>query len=210
MAYKNTLCALRFAIIASTLLALALLVVPRAAHAHDAFDAVRCGADVRHALIGRPATDETVARIEARHRAQGLKDLGGDQVTNDVAFSVWRICGREYAVLRDTHIRDVLAVPLHALKTPEAITSECALDGRELSDDFITILHNPTAKRGLHYGWRDEAMLRVKAAWRVDGALKRFVPVSVRGLRCPRRWIITTDGGEDGVPSIGWDGKPRS
>ena len=42
----------------------------------DGFDSVRCGSDVRKALLGHAMSNETIGTIEARHKDLGLKDLG--------------------------------------------------------------------------------------------------------------------------------------
>ena len=43
----------------------------------DGFDSVRCGSDVRKALIGRKMPNEKIVVLEERHKDLGLKDLGG-------------------------------------------------------------------------------------------------------------------------------------
>ena len=45
----------------------------------DGFDSVRCGFDVRKALLGSTMTNENVSVIEARHKDLGLKDLGAQK-----------------------------------------------------------------------------------------------------------------------------------
>jgi hypothetical protein len=42
----------------------------------DGFDSVRCGSDVRKALLGRTMPNEKIVAIEERHKDLGLKDLG--------------------------------------------------------------------------------------------------------------------------------------
>ena len=42
----------------------------------DGFDSVRCGSDVRKALLGRKMSNEKIVAIEERHKDLGLKDLG--------------------------------------------------------------------------------------------------------------------------------------
>ena len=40
----------------------------------DGFDSVRCGGDVREALLGRTMSNEKIVAIEERHKDLGLKD----------------------------------------------------------------------------------------------------------------------------------------
>src|SRR6266545_4482476 len=47
----------------------------------DGFDSVRCGSDVRKALLGRAMPNEKVVLIEERHKDLGLKDLGGTEIS---------------------------------------------------------------------------------------------------------------------------------
>ena len=48
----------------------------------DGFDSVRCGADVRKALLGTTMTNEKVTVIEGRHKDLELKDLGGTEISD--------------------------------------------------------------------------------------------------------------------------------
>ncbi len=75
----------------------------------DGFDSVRCGSDVRKALLGRTMTNEKVVVIEERHKDLGLKDLGGTEISDRLFLISWRICGEEYVLLEDQGVvRDVL------------------------------------------------------------------------------------------------------
>src|ERR1700761_6733820 len=111
------------------------------AHAADGFEAVRCGGDVRAALLGRTMSDEPVARLETRHADLGLKDLGGDEIADDLNSVSWRICGREYVVTVGRHgaVRDVLAFPEHAKASPEFSATQCMTNGKKVSGDIIGI-----------------------------------------------------------------------
>ena len=78
----------------------------------DGFDSVRCGADVRKALLGTTMTNEKVTVIEGRHKDLELKDLGGTEISDRLFLISWRICGEEYALLKDQGVvRDVLKFP---------------------------------------------------------------------------------------------------
>ena len=95
----------------------------------DGFDSVRCGADVRKALLGSTMTNEKVSVIEKRHKDLGLKDLGGTEISDRLFLISWRICGEEYALLEDQGVvRDVLKFPKHSKDSPQFIGS-CQLDG---------------------------------------------------------------------------------
>ena len=59
----------------------------------DGFDSVRCGADVRKALLGSTMTNEKVSVIEKRHKDLELKDLGGTEISDRLFLISWRICG---------------------------------------------------------------------------------------------------------------------
>jgi hypothetical protein len=78
----------------------------------DDFDSVRCGSDVRKALLGSTMTNEKVSVIEERHKDLGLKDLGGTEISDCLFLISWRICGEEYALLEAQGVvRDVLKFP---------------------------------------------------------------------------------------------------
>jgi hypothetical protein len=167
-----------------------------AARAADGFEAVRCGADVPAALIGKHSSNEPVVAIEARRTALGLKDLGGDEISDKLNSSSWMICGKEYMLLVDQHdvIRDVLSVPPHSHAAPEIAASTCRANGRDVSL-VVAILDNRDAKPPPHYSPTDDTLLPAKSAWRIDEKNAKFLPLSANGLTCARSGIITTDGG---------------
>lgn len=168
------------------------------AEARDEFGGVRCGHKIRPALVGRTSGDEPVAQIEARHRDLDLKNLGGDEISDSLDAAAWRICGTEYQILYDSRhvVRDVLSFPAHSRVSP-AFSGICQKSGQRLQQAVLAILDNGSADiRGTsHYSTRDDTLLSVKAAWRMDEQTKRFVPLATNGLRCPRSGIITADGG---------------
>src|SRR5215467_3699398 len=67
----------------------------------DLFSKIQCGADIPKALIGGVMSNERSASIEARHKALGLKDLGGSELAGNLFLSSWRICGNEYLMIMD-------------------------------------------------------------------------------------------------------------
>src|SRR5213079_176634 len=81
----------------------------------DGFDSVRCGSDVRKALLGRKMSNETIVVLEER-----LKDLGAQEISDRLSIISWRICGEEYVLLEDKDVvRDVLKFPKHSKDTPQ-------------------------------------------------------------------------------------------
>lgn len=155
-----------------------LLLLTGAARAADGFEGVRCGGDVRAALTGRKMSDEAVAQIEARHAALGLKDLGGDEISDSLNSTSWRICSKEYVLLTDAHdtVRDVLPFPAHSKATPEFSAAGC----KGVAGPVIGVMDHG----------------KVAAAWRVDEKAAKFVALPAQGLSCPNPSIITQDGGQ--------------
>jgi hypothetical protein len=160
------------------------LLVSTAAQAGDGFEAVRCGGDVRSALLGKKVSDEPVMQIEKRHAVLGLKDLGGDEITDDLNSTSWRICDKEYVMTtgRDDIVRDVLAFPEHSKAAPEFSAVECEAKGKKISGSIIGVL--------------DADRARVKAAWKIDDRSGKFSALATTGLACPKHSIITVDGGQ--------------
>jgi len=77
----------------------------------DGFDSVRCGSDVRKALLGRKMSNEAIAVLEERHKDLGLKDLGASEISDRLSAISWRICGEEYVLLEEKNtVRDVLKI----------------------------------------------------------------------------------------------------
>src|SRR5947207_11359420 len=70
----------------------------------DGFDSVRCGSDVRKALLGRKMSNETIVVLEERHKDLGLKDLGAQEISDRLSIISWRICGEEYVLLEDKDV----------------------------------------------------------------------------------------------------------
>src|SRR5438046_4279587 len=91
----------------------------------DGFDSVRCGSDVRKALLGRTMSNETIVTIEARHKDLGLKDLGASEISDRLSVISWRICGEEYVIIEDNKniARDVLQFPKQSKDSREFIGS---------------------------------------------------------------------------------------
>ena len=153
--------------------------------AADGFDSVRCGADIRNALLGGTMPNERIIAIEERHKDLGLKDLGGTEISDRLFLISWRICGEEYALLEDQGVvRDVLKFPKHSKDSPEFIGS-CQSNGHGVSGTTIGVLKNEDGVE----------ILAAVVAWRIDEKQMKFVKLQTEGLRCSRDGIITADGG---------------
>jgi hypothetical protein len=151
----------------------------------DGFDSVRCGSDVRKALLGRTMTNEKVVVIEERHKDLGLKDLGGTEISDRLFLISWRICGEEYVLLEDQGVvRDVLKFPKHSKDSPQFIGS-CQLNGHDVPGTAIGVLKKE----------KDVESLPAVIAWKIDEKQTKFVELQTEGLRCSRDGIITADGG---------------
>lgn len=173
-----------------------LLLFCSAAQASDGFEAVRCGADIPKALIGKRGSNERVVVIEARHKALGLQDLGADEISDDLSAINWRICGKEYMVLEDKtgFVRDVLPVQPHDFAKPQFTAMGCKRNGKELPDVFVGLLDNHAGDRSKPVDPSDDkTLLPVLTAWRVDQKHAKFVSQPAAGLACPRNGIFTVD-----------------
>ena len=151
----------------------------------DGFDLVRCGSDVRKALIGRKMSNEKIVVLEERHKDLGLKDLRASEISDQVSVISWRICGEEYVLLEDKEIvRDVLKFPKRSKDSPEFIGS-CQLNGRDLPGTAIGVLKNEDGVK----------ILPAVSAWKIDEKQMKFTELKTAELRCSRDGIITADGG---------------
>jgi hypothetical protein len=153
--------------------------------AADEFDAIKCGADIPKAMVGKHSPTERVVVIEARHSNLGLKDLGGIEISDRLFLISWRICGSEYAVLLNTEkhlVRDVLAVPAHSLYSPQSFVEGCQVAGKEIPDAVIAILDNSQGQKPKAY--LEKIILPAKMAWKIDERQERFVPMPTQGLSC--------------------------
>jgi len=151
----------------------------------DGFESVRCGSDVRKAMIGRKVSNERVVVIEARHKDLQLKDLGAEEISDRLNLIFWRICREEYAVLEDKDVvKDVLKFPEHSKESPQFVGS-CQLNGKDLPGVVLGVLKNEEGA----------PMLAAAKAWKIDEKQKKFVELPTEGLRCARNGITTGDGG---------------
>jgi hypothetical protein len=147
----------------------------------DGFDSVRCGSDVPKALLGWKMPNERVVVLEERHKDLGLKDLWGEEISDRLFLTSWRICGEEYVLLEDQGVvRDVLKFPKHSKDSPQFIGS-CQLNGHDVPGTAIGVLKNEAGVE----------MLLAVIAWKIDEKQKKFVKLQPEGLRCSRDGITT-------------------
>jgi len=152
--------------------------------AEDGFDSVRCGSDVREALLGRTMSNEKIVALEERHKNLGLKDLGGTEISDRLFLISWRICGDEYALLEDGGVvRDVLKFPKHSKDSPQFIGG-CQLNGHDVPGTVIGVLKNESGES-----------LPAVIAWKIDEKQMKFIELQPEGLRCSRDGISTSDSG---------------
>ena len=154
--------------------------------AADLFAKVQCGSDIPKALVGGGMGNERSAAIEARHKALGLKDLGGSELTGGLFLSSWLICGNEYMFILDKKsvVRDVLQFPQHSKDSPEFIGS-CRVNEKQVPGEIVAVLTNQAGAENLS----------ANSAWKIDRTKAKFVKLATEGMQCPRSGIITADGG---------------
>jgi hypothetical protein len=156
-----------------------------AAMSSDEFQHVKCGGDIPKAVIGQRSVNEPAEATEKKYRAIGLKDLGGDQISDRLSSVNWLICGAEYIFLIDHGIvRDALAFPIHS-KTSPAFSGTCQYNGKDLPGVYVAVLD----------GLKRDDLLPVRFAWKIDQQHAKFVQVPSEGIACPRSGIPTADGG---------------
>lgn len=169
----------------AALILVALLFCSRSVCGADGFDSIRCGSDIAKGLLGRKVSNEKTMVLEERHKDLGLKDLGGQKISDRSFLTSWLICGDEYILLENKDVvRDVLKFPKHSRELPEFMGS-CQLNGQDLPGTAIGVLKNEP----------NVQMLSAVAAWKIDDKQVRFVELKTEGLRCSRDGIITADGG---------------
>ena len=184
---------------AKTLLLISLLLVGTSAYGKDSFESVRCGSDVAHALMGGRIPNESVYGLEIRHRSLELKELGSDDVSDNLSAENWHICGSEFVLLVDQAgiIRDTISLPKHSRRAPE-FSGICTKRGRptRFSVEAILDAGKEVHESGTrHYFASDQTLLPATAAWKIDEAARKFVSLDPAGLYCPRSGILTIDGG---------------
>ena len=178
------------------LILLVLIIACGKAWALDPFEGLKCGADIPKWLIGKRDSNERVAVVEERHKDLGLRNLGGEEISDSLFLASWQICGSEYELLVNIKrglIRDVLPFPPHSVTAPMFIGS-CQADGKQIHGTIVAVLNNSAG-----YNARDEklakTMLKAPVAWKIDEAREAFYKEPAKDLACPLGGIVTQDGG---------------
>jgi hypothetical protein len=149
----------------------------------DEFQKVRCDSDIPKALIGQRLSNQPVVVAEKKYLALGLRDLGGDEISDRLSASEWEICGADFLLLVDSkHIRDVLPFPPHSRQSPASL-GFCQVRGGGFTDIFFAILDGAPATESLP----------AQVAWKIDQQHAKFVKASTEGLTCPRSGIYGAD-----------------
>jgi hypothetical protein len=164
------------------------MLVTNAFGGSDEFDGIKCDSDIAKALIGKRIANQPVVQTERRHADLGLKDLGGDEISDRLNSISWLICGSEYLVLLDRSIiRDVLKIPPHSKTSPKFYGTMCEINGKKSNDLVVAILDNEKKT--------DAKALPAKVAWKIDQKKMKFVSIPVEGLRCGPDEVLSEDSG---------------
>ena len=178
-------------------LLLVLLIAGASAGAQDMFAAVKCGADVPKAIIGKRDKNEPVDVTEKRHKDLGLKGLGGDEISDRLFLGYWRMCGKEYALLEDTKaglVLDALELPLDSTKAP-IFDGYCSAGGKPTSSVIVAVLDN-SAGIDVRSDNLPDKTLKPISAWRIDESKKKFAQQPTDNLECPLSGVVTRGGGK--------------
>ena len=115
-----------------------------------------------------------------------LKDLGGDEITDDLFLSTWSICGSDYMLtLTRGVVSDVLKMPAHA-GTEKEFDGDCTKDKTPVPGVIVGILVDQPGSDALP----------AKTAWKLDEKTGEFTSISPDGLTCARHDILFPDGGK--------------
>lgn len=138
------------------------------------FDGMSCDTDIAKALKGQHLPNGPGEATESTRKNLKLKDLGGDELDWG-SQAWWKICGAAFTALIDGNgrVRDALKVPDEP-GVSVAFAGVCK--GGPKDKEVVAVVED---KAGA-------ADLPAKAAWIIDDAKKRFVPVPVAGMLCPR------------------------
>jgi hypothetical protein len=165
------------------MLAVAYLLCGQASFA-DEFQGVKCGTDIPKALIGKRSFSGPAVELEKKYSVLGLKNLGGDEISDALSSVNMLICGAEYIELIDRRgtVRDALPLPPHSKDAP-AFSGMCRRDGKDRPDIIVAVLDGAAAAD----------LLPVKTAWKIDQKQAKFVSIPGEGLLCPRSGISSAD-----------------
>jgi hypothetical protein len=166
------------------LLLLVLLAFAPACWAEDGFGSVTCGGDIPKALVGKKLSNEPDSAVENRHKNLALKDLGGDEITDDLFLSTWTICGSDYMLtLKRGVVSDVLKMPAYAGAEKE-FDGDCTKAKTPVPGVIVGILVDQPGSDALP----------AKTAWKLDEKTGKFTFIPADGLTCARHDILFPDG----------------
>ena len=169
-----------------TLFLLLLVAFAPTCRSDDGFGSVTCAGDIPKALVGKKLSNEADGVVESRHRDLALKDLGGDEITDDIFLTTWAICGSDYMLtLARGVVRDVLKLPAHAGAEKE-FDGDCTRAGTPVPGVIVGILVDTPGSDALP----------AKAAWKLDEKSGKFTPIAADGLTCARHGILFPDSRE--------------
>ena len=163
------------------------------AWAVDAFAAIKCGADIPKALIGKRMSEGPGSLTEQRHNKDiGLKDLGADEAEpgDTVTLIGWQICGNEYQMLVNNHsiITDVISIPPRSKNLLE-VHGYCQINAKDFPQAIFAVVDNSAG-----YSLSDKSlakkMLTAKFAWKIDQANQRFVPLPAETVACSLEMVF--------------------
>src|SRR5262249_39200563 len=152
---------------------------------------VKCGTDIPKSLIGKRDKNGPVEATEKRHKDLGLKDLGGDEISDRLFLVYWQICGKEYALLLDTKtqlVADALELPLDSDKAPIS-DGYCKAGGKQTPAVIVAVLDN-SAGIDVRSDTLPDKTLKPKSAWGIDESKKKFVPQPTANLECPLSGVV--------------------
>lgn len=165
-------------------LLLLLLAFAPACRAEDGFGSVTCGGDVAKALVGKKLSNEVDSVVENRHKNLALKDLGGDEISDDIFLSTWTICGSDHMLtLKHGVVSDVLKLPAHA-GAEKVFDGDCMKGKTAVSGIIVGILVDRPGSDALS----------AKTAWKLDDKTGKFTSIPADGLTCARHDILFPDG----------------
>jgi hypothetical protein len=152
----------------------------------DEFQNVKCGGDIPKAMIGQHSPNGRVVDSEKKYQAIGLKNLGADEISDNLSSIGWMICGAEYTelVTRSGRVGDVIQVPPHSKQSP-IFSGVCTLNGKQVPGYIFGILDRS----------KDAENLPALHAWKIDEKNAKFVKMPTEGLLCAKSGIYTVDGG---------------
>jgi hypothetical protein len=161
-----------------------LLAFAPACRADDGFGSITCGSDISKALVGKKLSNEPDSAVENRHKNLALKDLGGDEISDDFFLSTWTICGSDYMLaLKRGVVSDVLKVPAHAGAEKE-FDGDCTKAKTPVPGVIVGILVDQPGSDALP----------AKTAWKLDEKTGKFTFIPADGLTCARHDILFPEG----------------